>query len=190
MSVAGFHASWRWGLLVVRGLVGIAAGIAGFAISPQTGKVMLAAYFAADGLLALGFALRLHGPRAMRLLIAADGIVDLVVAVLLFAYAPGEKLLILIVSLWAIATGVLEFIAAVFVARIPALSWGIALIGIASCAVGIFLVDRTDLAEIGLLYFFAAYALIAGVLFLTAGVILLRAFRPAHPHAAEDHPAG
>ncbi|HTD36599.1 MAG TPA: hypothetical protein VK669_03710 [Candidatus Limnocylindrales bacterium] len=186
MSVAGFHASWRWGLLVVRGLVAIAAGIAGFAISPQAGKVMLAAYFAADGLLALGFAVRLHGLRGLRLLMAADGVVDLVVAVLLFAYVPNERLLILIVSLWAIATGVLEFIAAVFVARIPALSWGIALIGIASCAVGIFLVDRTDLAEIGLLYFFAAYALIAGVLFVTAGVVLARAFRAAPPATTED----
>ena len=188
MSQAGFQPSWRWGILVVRGLVAIAAGIAGFAISPQAAKVMLAAYFAADGLLALGLAARLHGVRGSRLLIAADGVVDLVVAVLLFVYAPSETLLILIVSLWAIATGLLEFLAAVFIARIPALSWVIALIGIASCAVGIVLVDRTDLAEIGLLYFFAAYAVIAGVLFVTAGVILLRAFRPAHPHA-EDHAA-
>jgi uncharacterized membrane protein HdeD (DUF308 family) len=189
MGVAGFHASWRWGILVVRGLVAIAAGIAGFAISPQAGKMMLAAYFAADGLLAIGLAARLHGAPGSRLLIAADGIVDLVVAVLLFAYAPSETLLILIVSLWAIATGLLEFVAAVFVSRIPALSWGIALIGIASCAVGIFLVDRTDLAEIGLLYFFAAYALIAGVLFLTAGILLARAFRPPAPRAGDDRAA-
>lgn len=189
MSVAGFHASWRWGILVVRGLVAIAAGISGFAISPQAGKVMLAAYFAADGLLAIALAARLHGLRGTRLLIGADGVVDLVVAVLLFAYAPNEALLFLIVSLWAIATGVLEFLAAVFVARIPALSWGIALIGIASCAVGIVLVDRTDLAEIGLLYFFAVYALIAGALFLTAGVVLARAFRPAQPSATDDRAA-
>ena len=83
---------------------------------------------------------------------------------LLAAYVPSVALLILVVSLWAIATGILEVIAAVFVRRIAALSWGIALVGVASCAAGIVMLDWRNLAEIGLLYAFAAYALIAGIL--------------------------
>ncbi|HEY0393358.1 MAG TPA: hypothetical protein VGD01_02570 [Candidatus Elarobacter sp.] len=181
-----FHASWRWIVLVLRGAVAIAAGIAAFAISADAAKLLLAAYFTADGLLALVLAARLRIVPLSRALVAADGVIDLVVAVLLFAYTPGERLLILIVALWAIATGVLEFIAAVFVSRVSWLSWGIALTGIASCAVGILMVDRDDLAEIGLLYFFAVYALIAGVLFLTIGVIFARAIRESRAAAHGD----
>jgi hypothetical protein len=179
MEVAGIHVSWRWVALVLRGLVAIAAGIAAFEVSTGAAKTLMAAYFAADGVLSLVLAVRLHVPFGSRLLVAADGLVGLVVAVLLFAYAPGVPLLILIVSLWAIATGVLEFIAAVFIPRISALSWGIALIGVASCAAGIVMLDWTNLAEIGLLYLFAAYAIVAGLLFIALGIVVARALRTA-----------
>jgi uncharacterized membrane protein HdeD (DUF308 family) len=178
MEIAGIHVSWRWVVLVLRGLVAIAAGIAAFTISVGAAKSLLAAYFAADGILAFVLAARLHVPAGSRLLIAADAVVDLAVAVVLVAYAPGIPLLILIVSLWAIATGVLEFVAAVFIPRISALSWGIALVGIASCGIGIVMIDWNNLAEIGLLYFFAAYAIVAGLLFLTLGVTVARALGP------------
>jgi uncharacterized membrane protein HdeD (DUF308 family) len=187
MEVTGIHISWRWVVLVLRGVVAIAAGIAAFEISAGAAKALLAAYFAADGVLALVLAARLHVPLGSRLLVAADGVVGLVVAVLLVAYAPGIPLLILIVSLWAIATGVLEFVAAVFIPRISALSWGIALIGVASCGVGIVMLDWTNLAEIGLLYFFAAYAIIAGLLFLALAIAVARAVRTGR---AKNHIAG
>src|SRR5947209_5161629 len=137
-AMTAFHPSWRWVALVLRGA--IAAGIAAFAISAEVARMLFAAYFAADGLLALVLAWRLRIPPASRALVGADGIVDLLVAVILFAYTPDELLLVLIVALWAIATGVLEFIAAVFIARVPWLSWGIALVGIASCGLGIMMV--------------------------------------------------
>jgi uncharacterized membrane protein HdeD (DUF308 family) len=187
-AMTAFHPSWRWVALVLRGAIAIAAGIAAFAISAEVARMLFAAYFAADGLLALVLAWRLRILPASRALVGADGIVDLLVAVILFAYTPDERLLILIVALWAIATGVLEFIAAVFIARVPWLSWGIALVGIASCGLGIMMVDRDNLAEIGLLYFFAAYALIAGVLFATLGVLFARALRDARAAGHGDIP--
>jgi uncharacterized membrane protein HdeD (DUF308 family) len=176
MEVGGVRVSWRWMVLVLRGAVAIAAGIAAFAISVDAAKLLLACYFFLDGALTLVFAVRLHAAIWTRALIAVDGAIDLVVAVLLAAFVPSIALLILVVSLWAIATGILEVIAAVFVRRIPALSWGIALVGVASCAAGIVMLDWRNLAEIGLLYAFAAYALIAGILFVTLGIVLARAF--------------
>jgi uncharacterized membrane protein HdeD (DUF308 family) len=180
MDIGGGHVSWRWLVIILRGAVAIAAGFAAFSISADAAKLLLACYFFVDGVLTIVFAARLQERLPTRLLIGFDGAVDLVVAVLLVAYAPSVALLILIVSLWAIATGILEVVAAVFARRIPALSWGIALVGVASCAAGIVLFDLTSLAEIGLLYAFAAYALVAGVLFLTLGIVLARAFHRDH----------
>ena len=64
-----------------------------------------------------------------------------------------------------------------FLPRIPSLAWTVALAGVTSCAIGIVALDWTDLAEIGLLYLFAAYALIVGVLFAIVCVLLLRSVR-------------
>lgn len=176
MDAVGIRVSWRWLALVLRGVIAIAAGIAAFTISVEAAKLLLACYFFVDGVLAISYAVRMHERLRTRALVAIDGAIDLVVAVLLVTYVPSVALLILVVSLWAIATGLLEVVVAVFVRRIPALSWGIALIGVASCAVGIVMLDWTSLAEIGLLYAFAAYALVAGLLFLTLGIVLARAF--------------
>jgi uncharacterized membrane protein HdeD (DUF308 family) len=185
MAVAGIRFSWRWVALVLRGVVAFAAGIAAFEISADAAKALLIGYFVADGVLALVLAARLHVPVRSRVLVAADGVVDLAVAVLLLAYAPSVPLLILIVSLWAIATGLLEVLAAVLIPRITALSWGIALAGVASCAFGIATIDWTNFAEIGLLYVFAVYAIIAGVLFVTLGIVVARAL---HVLPAKDAP--
>jgi uncharacterized membrane protein HdeD (DUF308 family) len=186
MAAAGIHVSWRWVALVLRGLVAIAAGIAAFQIALDTAKALLVGYFVADGLLALVLAARLHVPVRSRALVGASGVVDLVVAALLLGYAASEPLLFLIVSLWAIATGLLEFVAAILIPRITALSWAIALVGVASCGLGVAVLDWNNLAEIGLLYVFATYAIIAGILFVTFGIVLARAFRRA-PHDEVPH---
>lgn len=185
MATADFHVTWRWLIMVLRGVVAILAGIAGFVISPDAAKALLVAYFLADGLLTLLFGARLQVAGRSRLLIIADGFLDLVVALLLVTRAPSVPLLIMIVSLWAIATGILESLAAVFIPRFSALSWAVALVGAITCALGIVMIDWNNLAEIGLLYFFATYAVIAGVLFVAFGIALARAVgqaRTARPH--------
>jgi len=52
--------------------------------------------------------------------------------------------LIVIVSNWAIATGVLEIGAAVLMPRVPALAWMIGAVGLLSCVAGIAALDWTD----------------------------------------------
>ena len=108
------------------------------------------------------------------------------VAVVLVTRAPNTPLLILIVSLWAIATGILEVLVAVFVPRFSTLSWAIALAGVVSCALGIVMLDWNNLAEIGLLYFFAAYAVVTGVLFVTVAAVLRSAFHRERGERARD----
>lgn len=167
----------RWSALLVRGAVSIAAGIAALLVSPGAAKVLLASYLVVDGFLTLALAARMDARRRARLLVGADGLADIGVGALLFFAVPSVVMLILIVAMWAIATGLLEIAASVFLPRLPGLAWTIAIVGLASCVVGILAFDWTNLAEIGLLYLFGTYAVVAGVLFLTVGVLLARAIR-------------
>ncbi len=162
--------------LIVRGGVAIGAGIAALLVSATAGTILLSSYFVVDGFLTVALAARMPERRRVRWLLRADGIADIVVAVLLVVWAPNVAMLVLVVSIWAIGTGLLEIAVAIFLPRWPALAWAIGIIGLASCVIGVVAVDWTDLAEIGLLYLFGAYAIVAGVLFVAVGVLLAHAF--------------
>lgn len=165
--------------LLVRGAATIAAGIAALLAPPLAAKTVLAAYLGADGLfvLALAFAFRVQVRRRARILFGLDGAAGIGVAYVLFTTSPSAGLLLLIVANWAIATGVLELVASIFMPQRPALAWTVAAAGLVSCCVGVLAFDLRQLAEIGLLYLFAAYALIVGALFAIVGTLLLRAVR-------------
>jgi uncharacterized membrane protein HdeD (DUF308 family) len=165
----------RWIALILRGLVAVAAGIAAVTISPAVGKALLIGYLVLDALLALTLAFTLSIPRRSRLLFGADGTVDAIVAVALIFVAPTTATLVIIVSNWAIATGVLELGAAVLMPRVPALAWMVGAAGLLSCVLGFVALDWTDLSIFGVLYVFAAYAVVVGGLFVTFGAMLLRA---------------
>jgi uncharacterized membrane protein HdeD (DUF308 family) len=165
----------RWYALILRGVVAVAAGITAFTISPAVGKALLVGYLIIDALLAVMLAFTLTMPRRSRLLFGADGIVDAIVAVALIVWAPTTATLVIIVSNWAIATGVLEIGAAILMPKVQGLAWMIGAAGLLSCVAGIAALDWTDLSIVGVLYVFAAYALVAGGLFLTFGITLLRA---------------
>lgn len=167
----------RWYALMLRGAIAVAAGIAAVTISAAVGKALLVGYLVLDGLLAVTLAFTLSIPRRSRLLFGADGLVDAIVAVALIVWAPTTATLIVIVSNWAIATGVLEIGAAVLMPRVPALAWMIGAVGLLSCCAGIAVLDWTDLSIVGILYVFGAYALVVGGLFATFGFMLLRAVR-------------
>ena len=170
--------SRRWVVFILRGALAIAAGIAAYTISIAAAKALFATYFVADGALALVLAWRLRVPLGSKLLLAADGVADFVVAAYFLIAVANVPVAIVALATWAIATGILELLAAAFIPRVPTLSWAIALVGMASCAVGVAIVDWTTLGEIGVLYLFAAYALLAGALFVTFGIVLARAIRP------------
>ena len=167
----------RWYALMLRGLIAVAAGIAAVTISAAVGKALLVGYLVLDGLLAVTLAFTLSIPRRSRVLFGADGLVDAIVAFALIVWAPTTATLIVIVSNWAIATGVLEIGAAVLMPRVPALAWMIGAVGLLSCCAGIAVLDWTDLSIVGILYVFGAYAVVVGGLFVTFGFMLLRAVR-------------
>lgn len=164
----------RWYALILRGVVAVAAGIAAFTISAQVGKALLVGYLILDALLAVMLAFTMSMPRRSRLLFGADGTVDAIVAFALIVWAPTTTTLVIIVANWAIATGVLEVGAAILMPKVQGLAWMIGAAGLLSCVAGIVALDWTDLSIVGVLYVFAAYALVVGGLFVTFGIYLLR----------------
>ncbi len=176
MALAGGGAK-RWYALIFRGLLAIAAGIVALRFSAAAGRLLLASYFVADGALALALAAALTMPRRSRALFAADGAVDVIVAVVVLTWAPSAVSLVIAVASWAIATGGLEIGAAILMPRSPVLAWMIGAVGLLSCCAGILMIDWVDLAIAGMFYLFAAYAVVVGVLFVAFGVTILRAVR-------------
>jgi uncharacterized membrane protein HdeD (DUF308 family) len=167
----------RWWLLVLRGAITLAAGIAALEFSAGFGRSVLGSYFAADAAFSIALALAARAPLRMRALFAGDGFFSAVAAGMVFAWAPGSPAVIIVVAAWAIGTGVLEVLAAVLVPQLPLLAWGIALVGLASCCFGLVVFDWVDLAIVGVLYIFAAYAVLVGLLLAIFGALLIRDVR-------------
>lgn len=164
----------HWYALALRGGVGIAAGIAALLAPVPATRILLIAYLVADGLFALTIAFRSGLPRRSRIFFAADGLADIVVALVLLIYVDRGPMMILVIAFWAIGTGIFEIAAAVLTPRMPGFAWTVAAIGLISLCAGIVLMDRTDFVIVSLLYLFGAYAVLTGVLFLALGVVLVR----------------
>jgi uncharacterized membrane protein HdeD (DUF308 family) len=164
----------HWYALALRGGVGIAAGIAALLAPVPATRVLLISYLVADGLFALMIAFCSGLPRRSRVFFAADGLADLVVAVVLLTAVEGGPMMTVVVAFWAIGTGIFEIAAAALTPRMPGFAWTVAAIGLISLCVGIVLMDRTDFVIVSVLYLFGAYAVLTGVLFLALGIVLVR----------------
>lgn len=168
----------RWLLLILNGVASVAVGIAAIEISVAFGRLVLGSYLAADAALALALAAFTPGDSARsRALFAADGLLSLVAAGMVFAWAPGSPAVVVVVAAWAIGTGVLEVMAAILVPQYPLLPWGIALVGLISCCFGLVVFDWVDLAIVGVLYVFGVYAVLTALLVALFGFLLARDVR-------------
>ncbi|HZO94158.1 MAG TPA: hypothetical protein VFB22_10305 [Candidatus Baltobacteraceae bacterium] len=192
-SAAGspLDASWkrrREAALVARGIA--AASIAGIVmhVSALAGAAVLATYFVADAACSVAFARAGYVRGASRFVAAASASADLAVAYLVVRHAHAGALPLVAVSLWALATGLLETGAAAALPAVPAAAWAVALAGTGACAIGMLSLDWTNLAILGFFSVILAYG-IAGTLVIAAGVygvarIVRRASLSARPRRA------
>jgi uncharacterized membrane protein HdeD (DUF308 family) len=162
--------SRTWWLLLVRGLAALAFGILTF-VMPQISiaslVLLFGAYSMADGILCLWTALA--GPREHESwwLLLLGGLVGIGIGILTFI-APGVTALALVIYLaaWAIATGVLEIVAAIRLRlEIPG-EWALILAGLASVAFGVIIMARPGAGALALLWLIGSYASVFGVLLL------------------------
>jgi uncharacterized membrane protein HdeD (DUF308 family) len=176
--------------LIARGILALAVGVIALAwpsVTVLALVILFAIYtFIAAGLQAArAFSSRTAGPVIGHLLL---GLVDLAAGVIALAWpGPTALVLVLIVGVWAIIAGLIEFSAA-FASGEPAGARAMFILGgLITIAFGVVLCARPGLGAVTLALLFGLFNLIAGIWMLAQGIELrrtgktLRSVRPAKP---------
>ena len=159
-----------WWMTVLRGVFWILFGVVLFAspgISLLSLTLALGVVILADGIINVANAVsgrKEHDDWWVLLLIGLTGIG----VGLLTLYSPQAMALAIVfyVAIWAVATGLLEIVAAVRLRKqIPGEVW-LGLAGVASVVFGVLLVARPGAGALTLLWLIAAYAIAFGVMLL------------------------
>jgi len=164
--------SRNWWAVALRGLAGILFGIITFAapaISLAGLVLLFGAYAFADGVLAIVSAVRRQGPDKWWVLLI-EGVLGIAAGVLTWLW-PGMTALVLlyVIAGWALATGVLEIAAAIRLRKVITGEWLLALTGVLSILLGVFLALAPGPGALVLVIWIGAYALVFGALLLALG---------------------
>jgi uncharacterized membrane protein HdeD (DUF308 family) len=159
-----------WWLLLLRGVAALAFGILTFVlpqISLATLVLLFGAYSMADGILCLWSALAGSREHESWWLLLLGGLVGIGIGVLTFM-APGVTALALLiyVAAWAIATGVLEIVAAIRLRIEIQGEWTLILAGLASVVFGVLIMARPGVGALALVWLIGSYACVYGALLL------------------------
>ena len=169
--------------LIARGILALAVGIIALAW-PSVTVLALVIMFAVYALIAAGlqaaraFSSATAGPVIGHLLLA---VADLAAAVIALAWpGPTALVLVLIVGVWAITAGLVEFFAA-FASGQPAGTRAMLMLGgLATVAFGVVLCARPGIGAITVALLFGLYNLITGTWALTHGIDLRRTGKTLH----------
>ena len=160
--------SW---LFFLRGILAIALGVLAFVVPGPTLAALIAvfAFYAIfDGVLAIvaGFS----GSSGSNWGLVLAGIAGIAIGAITIA-SPGTTAiaLVLLVGIWAIATGVAEIIAAFLPENLVGQRWLVGLSGIVSLVFGVLLVVSPGAGVLSVLWLIGFYAIFAGIMYLAIG---------------------
>jgi len=173
----------NWWIVLLRGLAGIVFGLITFfapEISLAALVLVFGAYAFADGVLAIASAIRERGEGRHWWMLLLEGVMGIAAAAVTFFW-PGITALALLylIAAWALVTGGFEIAAAIRLRKIITGEWLLALIGVASIALGIMLALFPSAGALAVVIWIGAYALVSGVL-LTILAFRLRSWRKSH----------
>jgi uncharacterized membrane protein HdeD (DUF308 family) len=173
------YLSRHWWTLVVRGVVAVLFGLAALIWPDVTLRVLVwlfGFYAVVDGLLALA-ALIVGGRLASgrRGWLVLEGVVGIAAGVFAFLW-PGITAVVLLylIAAWMLVTGLLEVAAAIVLRRELRGEWLLALAGILSVLLGIYLAVRPGEGAIAIVWAIGLYAIVFGVALALLGVRLRR----------------
>ncbi|HYB43178.1 MAG TPA: HdeD family acid-resistance protein [Candidatus Methylomirabilis sp.] len=157
----------NWWALALRGAAAIVFGaiallLPGFMLVWLL--LLFGAYALVDGVFAIVAGLRAAQRHERWWPFALEGLADIAIGVITFA-APGATAFVLLclVSAWAILTGVLRISAAIRLRREISGEWLLALNGVLSVLLGIFLVAWPTAGLVSLVWLLGAFAIVFGI---------------------------
>jgi uncharacterized membrane protein HdeD (DUF308 family) len=169
--------SRHWWAVALRGALAVVFGVVAWIWPDITVRalVLLFGFYAlVDGLLALA-ALVVGGQlvRDRRGLLLVEGIAGIAAGIVSFVW-PGITALVLLylIAAWAIATGVLEVVVAIWLRRELRGEWLLALVGVVSVLLGVFLVLRPSEGAVAVVWALGLYALVFGLALVALGLRL------------------
>jgi uncharacterized membrane protein HdeD (DUF308 family) len=165
----------NWWLLLLRGIIAILFGILTYfqpGISLATLVLLFGAFVFADGAIGVWQAISARKERENWWVLLLGGLLGIGVGVLTL-FHPGVTALALLfyIAIWAIATGVLEIVAAIRLRKEIEGEWLLGLAGVASVLFGVLLIARPEVGALAVLWLIAAYAIAFGV------ILVLLAFK-------------
>ncbi|MCC6916022.1 HdeD family acid-resistance protein [Nitrosomonas sp.] len=171
--------SRTWWLLLLRGLIAIAFGILIW-LQPEISIVALVlifgAYVLVDGVLGIWTAIAGRKEHEDWWVLFIWGSIGVGIGILTFL-APGVTALALLfyIAVWAVATGVLEIVAAIRLRKEIRDEWLLVLGGLVSVIFGILLMAQPVAGALALLWLIAIYGVIFGI-FLVILAFRVRSF--------------
>ncbi|HTO62374.1 MAG TPA: HdeD family acid-resistance protein [Bradyrhizobium sp.] len=170
--------SRNWWVLLLRGLVTIAFGVLILfqpGVSLVTLVLLFGAFSMADGVLGVWGAIAGRKKNEDWWALLLWGLVGIGVGILTFA-APGVTTIALLfyIAIWAIATGVLQIVAAIRLRKEIQGEWLLILAGLASVVFGVLLMAQPGSGALALLWLIAGYAVAFGVILV---ILALKAHR-------------
>jgi uncharacterized membrane protein HdeD (DUF308 family) len=160
----------NWWLLALRGLIAVVFGVLAF-MWPHATLITLVLLFGAfalvNGILSLILAAKIPKgyPRVASLILS--GLLGILAGLLTFIM-PGITALglLILIAVWAIVTGIMEFVTAVRLRKIITNEWLLMLAGIASVAFGVILLLQPAAGALALIWLIATWAVVFGILLI------------------------
>ena len=170
----------NWWALLLRGIAAVLFGLAALFWPGLTLFVLIiffGAYALVDGILAIVAGIR--GSEGRRWLLLAEGVLGVLAGLIAFFWPGMTALLLLyVISAWAIFTGLLKVVMAIFFRREVENAWLMGLSGVLSVLFGVILAVLPGAGLLSLVWLIGIYALIVGVVLIVLG------FRMRGQHAS------
>jgi uncharacterized membrane protein HdeD (DUF308 family) len=162
-----------WWLLALRGLFAILFGLAAFFWPGLTLSVLVlffGAYVLIDGVMSIVAAVGDRDENDRWWVLLLEGLAGIAAGIIAFVW-PGitAVALLFVIAAWAIATGVLELIAAIRLREVLKNELLLALSGALSIILGLILVFNPGPGALALIWAIGAYAILFGALFIYLG---------------------